>query len=945
MLPRRMVYPTRIIVSPDSRYETQFPEERHLVLDQSAHHRRPSVRFVALAAFACISAWLGSASADTPRPEPAPAIKRTESSEGAVVAAAPQEDDERPAPAARAPRSPATPQDGGANGNGNSNNGGAVVPPPGTRRTTDGTAVPFTFKDAPIEETFAWIAETTGKVVIPLNLAQLRTKKITVINDQPIDKQTALDLLFQAFRLSQVAVFEKPDVIIIDVLTNLPANIPPVIPASEDIMQRKDRGAIVIKIFQIKKTAASMIGDQISNTMMPDYATISVDENSNRIVVMGDIGLCQEIQNLIDQLDVPPVDTMTKTFYLKFISADDVYNNILDLYEDGSLTAMQPGTGGAAASRRNMRAAQGREGMQGGARQVTMTGSGVRPTADLRVTTIPQHNAVSVAGEVSVVNDIGKLIAEDWDLPLKPEVTKVYELKYTDPIKVRDLLQSILEQGGGSSSSARTTIGQQRPGFNAGANQGGATQAVVGIYRIEAYADSNNLIVVAKTQEAFPFLDAMIEAIDQPINPGGMEIVPLKHAEAEQVADLLNVLLSEAGANITLQRAATGLTQSVGSEIGESAAGGGGATNGTTTAPTDIRFPWQAGRQRDDQAEVSPLVGKVRIVPMTRNNSIMVLAPNEYRQAVLNYVNMLDQPSRQVMISAVVAEIQLTDALALGLRFSNSDAIFNTARPDNAVGGTASGEAGLENFTSLFDTSVLDANVSINLLVQALAQKNRIRVLQEPRVFTSENQEAQFFQGQDIPFITDSNITDIGGVTQSFDYRAVGVRLDVRPRITIEGHVEMEINLELSSIVPGETLFGGFIIDRRETISRITVKNGQTIVLSGILTDRESTITRKLPILGDIPFVGELFTSRDNEKTMTELVAFITPTVVNHPDENDANFNVDDRNSLRDFSQPIKKHKPAAAIDQIIEKLNREPAGKPDVPGEPEDTPDLPENP
>jgi type II secretion system protein D len=914
-----------------------LPEEKRLVMDHAASRQSgpfASLRLVALLAAASSTVWLASAGADTPRPEPAAPINRAEPV--AVAEANLQEEPNggRPQPAGNETARQAEAQD--ENGEANANANGAVVPT-STRRPTDNVKVPFTFKDAPIEETFAWIAETTGKVVMPLNLAQLRTKRITVINDEPIDKQTALDLLFQAFRLSQVAVFEKPDVIIIDVLTNLPANIPPVIPDTEDIMERRERGAIVIKIFQIKKTAASMIGDQISNTMLPDYATISVDENSNRIVVMGDIGLCQEIQNLIDQLDVPPVDTKTETFYLKYIAADTVYNNILDLYEEGSLTSLSAGTGGA---QRNLRgAAAARQAAQQG-RQTTMTASGVRPTADLRVTTVPQHNAVSVAGEVSVVEAIGKLIRDDWDLPLRPEVTKVYELKFTDPIKVRDLLQSILEQGG-TSSAARTAGGQQRPGFNQAGGQGGATQSVEGIFRIEAYADSNNLIVVAKTREAFPFLDAMIEAIDQPINPGGTILIPLKHAEAEQVADLLNVLLAEAGANLTLQRAATGLTQSVGSEIGGQAGGvgaGGTGGNGTATAPTDMRFPWQSGRQRDDQAEVSPLVGKVRIVPMARNNSIMILAPNEYREAVRSLVVQLDQPSRQVMISAVVAEIQLTDALALGLRFSNSDAIFNTARPDASVGGNISGSGGLENFTSLFNTSVLDANISVNILVQALKQQNRIRVLQQPRVFTSENQEAQFFQGQDIPFITDSNITDIGGVTQSFDYLPVGVRLDVRPRITVEGHVEMEINLELSSIVPGETLFGGFIIDRRETISRITVKNGQTIVLSGILTDRESVITRKIPLLGDIPFLGEFFTSRDNETTTTELVAFITPSVVNHPDENDFNFNVEDRESLRDYSLPIKKHHPDPPIQDVIDKLDADKSALENVqPVEPDD--------
>jgi len=867
-----------------------------------------SLRTIALSATVGSMILLAGVHADTPRPEPAPPINRA-GDDGALARANVQDAEGRPEPVQ--PDAPQASDEPPLNANGNGTDG---TVPSAARRPTDDVKVPFTFKDAPIEETFAWIAETTGKVVIPLNIAALRTKKITVINDEPIDKQTALDLLFQAFRLSQVAVFEREDVIIIDSLTNLPANIPPVIPSTEDIMQRTERGAIVIKIFQIKKTAATTIGDLISNTMLPDYATLSVDENSNRIAIMADIGLCQEVQNLINQLDVPPVDVITETFYLKYVSVENVYNNILDLYEGGPLVSFTGGTSGVARNARN----QANRGVpnQAGRAATAVTAQGVRPSAELRVTTNPQLNSITVAGEVSMVKEIKGLIVDHWDRAAKPEITRVYELKYTDPIKMRDLLQSLLEQGGSGTSSAARAASGQRPGGGA-AGQSGATESVRGLYRIEAYPDSNTLVVMAKTEESFPFLDSMIAAIDQRINPSLPLVIELKHAEAEQVADLMNVLLSEAGAGLTLERRATGLSQSVGSDLGGEGAAAGGATGGTAGAPGEMRFPWQSGRQRDDQAEVSPLIGKVRIVPMARNNSIVIVAPNEYRDAVRDLIlENFDRPSRQVLISAIIAEIQLSDALALGLRYSNSDAILSPTRPDNAIGGSGEVSVGLEDFTSVFNTSTLDAGISVNILLQALAQKNRIRILQQPSVFTSENQEAEFFTGQDVPFINNSNVTDVGGVTQSFDYKPVGVRLDVRPRITVEGHVEMEINLELSSIVPGETLFGGFILDRRETISRITVKNGQTVVLSGILTQRESAITRKIPLLGDIPLIGELFTSRENETTDTELFAFITPSVVNHPDDNDNNYNQGDLKLLDEFGKPLKKQTPTSVQDR-----------------------------
>ena len=100
------------------------------------------------------------------------------------------------------------------------------------------------------------------------------------------------------------------------------------------------------------------------------------------------------------------------------------------------------------------------------------------------------------------------------------------------------------------------------------------------------------------------------------------------------------------------------------------------------------------------------------------------------------------------------------------------------------------------------------------------------------------------------------------------------------------------------------TLFGGAIIDRRSTTTAITVKNGQTIVVSGILRESESKITRKVPFFGDIPLIGELFTSRENRTVTSELVAFITPVVVASPDANDE-LNLPDLQRLEIMTRPL----------------------------------------
>ena len=260
-----------------------------------------------------------------------------------------------------------------------------------------------------------------------------------------------------------------------------------------------------------------------------------------------------------------------------------------------------------------------------------------------------------------------------------------------------------------------------------------------------------------------------------------------------------------------------------------------------------------------------------------------MLAPPEYRQSVVALIESLDKPGRQVLISAVVAEVSSEDALSLGLRWSSST--INPVNADNSFSLTNKYSNSSTNW--IFDGSVLSSTANVNMILQALSQKSTISVLSEPKIFTSDNQEASFFDGQDVPFTTNSQVNSQGNLTQSFDYRAVGIQLRARPRITVNGLVDLSVNLQLSSIDQTQTINNSFVVDRRETTTQLILQNGQTVVISGILRKERQDIVRKVPLLGDIPWLGELFKSRDKTDKDTEILVFITPTVVVNPSDAD----------------------------------------------------------
>jgi general secretion pathway protein D len=752
---------------------------------------------------------------------------------------------------------------------------------PRGRRLPPDELVALGFSNVAINEVFPFIAEETGKIVIPVDVNLLQTKRITLLNDAPVPRSMALDLVFEAFRLNGVGIIEREDVVIVGNLDTITTNqVPPIIPATEDIMDRMDRGTLVAKFIQLEKVKASQALEILQEKELPTYAQLSADDNSNQILVYGDIALCQQIKKIIDQLDETFKAPRTSTFRLAYADAIDIQASIEELYSESGTSGQQ---------NRNTRQPQRGRGNQV---QPPTPGDPVGLTIELRTTVNTQQNSVTVVGDPAVVEEIGRLIETDWDLPRKPGSNRIYTLEYTDPIKLANVINELLGQSSGTGGGARRVGGQQ----------GGTdiSDALAGIYQLQPFPESNQLVVLAKTEESLEFLDGIITELDQPSEIGLPFVVELKHANAFELAEQLNALLAEPGSGATIRAPEEGLS---GRSLDDETGGGGGDAGSAGT----LSFPWQrSGRQNDEQSPESQLIGKVRIVPIIRQNALAVLCPRPQKEAVQELVAFFDRPGRQVMLSVIIAEIDLTNDLALGLRLSLDGGVLSTANPDNAVGFTLNGTGNRQGSGgSLFDSTVLDASLNLNVLLQALDQDTNVRVLQQPVVFTADNQEAFFFDGQDIPFITETVINSQGNPTDSFDYRPVGVILNARPRITAQREVDIDLRLELSAIVPGQTLFGGAIIDKRETTTNVVVKNGQTIVLSGILRESETRITRKVPLLGDLPLIGELFKSRSNQTVTTELVAFITPLVVDNPTDNDTNFQEDWRRRLEELSQPI----------------------------------------
>ncbi|MBI1303635.1 MAG: hypothetical protein GC172_07585 [Phycisphaera sp.] len=782
------------------------------------------------------------------------------------------------------------------------------------RRTLDDNLVKISLKGESIENILPIIYEWTGKHVF-YNATGLGNVRLNIVGDREVPKSQALDFLFQALKMNNFAVTETEDMIFIGQLTEFARTQPGVVLGpNDDVMAMPDNGLFVTKVFRLSNSRAADILERMQALLPEDYVKWEADGGSNQIILSGDIGLAKKVQTLINMLDVPSWnDSVTKTIRLQYQDASTIASLISDIFADD-------GSGRSSAARTQQRTQRGQPVPQPG----QPTGGG-GPGAGPIVSVLQSMNSITIRATPAQLMEIERLIASAWDLPPNAQgsIFRTYDLKYADPAKVRDLLGVLLGSssgGAGGGITNRAAAGGRVLTLQGGASgESSPTAAVANIFSIEAYPDSNRLVVISKTPDNFEWLDKWIDDLDQPFTSGLPKNVPLKHASAVELSEILNTLLAQSGTEAGLRLPEEGLTGLSQSFSGDEASGQTGGAAGSANT-NQLRFPWQGGRagatSGGTPTEVSGLIGRSRIVPNASQNSVLVMAPPEVEKKVIEIIEDLDKPGRQVMITAVLAEVKVGDGFSWGARIGR---VGDFSSPLNGSENSVTGNIGLEleksgtgdsdnNFANpWFNSSTLTISTTDDLafFLQALSTDNSVRILQQPRVFTSDNKEAKFEAGSDVSFLQ-GETSGAAGTTTDFDQQFVGVGINVRPRITQENNVAMEVKILLSNLST-TTINSNPVVDRRETNTTVTVKNGQTIVISGIRREQETQIDRRIPFLGDIPILGAAFSSTERSKEVVELVVFLVPLVVENPDANDDNFNLEERERLRLLQEPLDK--------------------------------------
>ena len=275
-------------------------------------------------------------------------------------------------------------------------------------------------------------------------------------------------------------------------------------------------------------------------------------------------------------------------------------------------------------------------------------------------------------------------------------------------------------------------------------------------------------------------------------------------------------------------------------------------------------------------------------------NAVVMVGPDSELAAYRSIVEQLDIRRAQVVVEAIIAEVSDSSAQELGVQWLFADEKFgagivnfgsNGVNIANIAGAAASGDnAALGDLLSATTGATagighFGGGFNFAMLVNALKGKSGFNLLSTPTLLTLDNAEASILVGQEVPFVTGSVTQNNANPYQTIERKEVGVKLRIKPQINIDNSVRLDIVQEVSSIAESSAA-SDVITNKREIKTKVMVEDNGLVILGGLISDELSTRNQRVPLLGDIPYLGRLFRSDATKNTKQNLMVFIRPRIL-----------------------------------------------------------------
>lgn len=484
------------------------------------------------------------------------------------------------------------------------------------------------------------------------------------------------------------------------------------------------------------------------------------------------------------------------------------------------------------------------------------------------ISAYPANNSLVITDYAENLRRIGRII-EAIDAPAAAE-SEIVPLKHGLAVDIATIVNRAIEEG--ARSAGQATDGGQR-------------------VLVMAEPRTNSLILRAASPSRLALAKHLIERLDQPsLTPGNINVVYLRNAEAVKLAPLLRAVLSSDPSFVP---------QAGGPALSGTTISGGQQQPGQLGQPLQQpAAPLQSPAGTGGTGTSSALAGMIQ--PDAATNSLIITAPEPLYRNIRAIIEKLDARRAQVVIESLIVEVSADKAAEFGIQWQDLSGLNSTNT--RVIGGTNFGGAGTNIIGAAGDLTSVGRGLNIGVirgkvnipgigeitnlgfLARALETQADANVLSQPNIQTLDNEEAKFLVGQNIPFVTGSFTQTGTGATnpfQTFERKDIGLQLRVKPQISEGGVVRLALYLEVSSVAPSLSVASGqFVTNKRSFESVVLVEDGNFVVLSGLIEDRSTVSQEKVPLLGDLPLIGNFFRYENRDRRRTNTMVFLRPIIV-----------------------------------------------------------------
>ena len=437
-----------------------------------------------------------------------------------------------------------------------------------------------------------------------------------------------------------------------------------------------------------------------------------------------------------------------------------------------------------------------------------------------------------------------------------------------------------------------------------------------GVIRFQPVARMNAVMAVTRSEKLLERATQWVQRLDRSDSSGTtVRIYQLNFGNATKIAKILNDIFvgrSGTSAETPANQLAPG-TNATASRLDALSAGGAGApAGGASSSSASAPAGQSMGSDSNSKASISTAFGSfaerwnqddnnaggqngstqrgvmqnVRITANTADNTIVVYSNQEDYRTIEHALGQLDRPQLQVAIDAMVAEVSLNDQLQYGVQY------FLTS---SAVGaGSNQGSAGLLNAaTSAAQTALLarvlpgfnlllGSEANPRLIINALDTVTTTKVLSAPSLVVTDNQPAILEVGQDVPITTGSAtvLSTSNTVVNTIDMRSTGIILKVLPHVHPNGSIELELEQEVSAVVPTQPSTLTPTITERRVHSTVRMTSGQTVLLGGLISENNETTKAGMPVIDQIKYLGDLLSNKSDLRNRTEIIIFVKAQLI-----------------------------------------------------------------